>query len=45
MAGKLVKTVLRKGVTAANTGFFGYELGSFLNEPAPQIIYNNTVIT
>lgn len=40
----MAKVVVRKGVTAANTGFFGYELGSFFNEPAPQIVYNTTII-
>lgn len=45
MGAKIAKAIVGKVVTAVNTAFFGYELGSFVNEPAPQIIYNSTVIT
>lgn len=45
MAGKLAKAAVRKGLTTAKTGFFGYELGSLFNEPAQQIVYNTTIIT
>lgn len=45
MGARLAKAILGKIITGANTAFFGYEVGSFVNEPAPQIIYNSTIIT
>lgn len=38
------KWLAKKILNALNTGFFGYEIGTFLSEPKQETIYNTTII-
>lgn len=42
---EVLKWVVKKALTAINTAFFGYEIGSYMNDEQKQeTVYNTTII-